>query len=97
MVCMFEQLSLFDLVQDRQEEETAVSCMTGRKSFLKPLEDWMKKLIPEGIGYVTVGEHPMVLRPTKLSRERIPEGHTFYHYEVENAVYSGIFVGNARD
>lgn len=45
-------------------------------------------------GYVVmVGTHPLVMRKTTLTADEIPEGHQFYHYLIDGAVYAGIFVG----
>ena len=40
-----------------------------------------------------VGTHPLVMRKTKLTADEVPEGHQFYHYLIDGAVYAGIFVG----
>lgn len=53
----------------------------------------MKRLVPDGEYVVYIGGHPLVLRPTDLKPEEVPEGHRFYHYLVGGRVYSGVFVG----
>lgn len=58
----------------------------------KPSE-WMKQLVPDGEYVVMVGSHPLVMRKTKLTADEVPEGHQFYHYLIDGAVYAGIFVG----
>ena len=58
----------------------------------KPSE-WMKQLVPDGEYVVMVGTHPLVMRKTKLAVDEVPEGHQFYHYLINGAVYAGIFVG----
>ena len=58
----------------------------------KPSE-WMKQLVPDGEYVVMVGTHPLVMRKTKLAVDEVPEGHQFYHYLIDGAVYAGIFVG----
>lgn len=58
----------------------------------KPSE-WMKQLVPDGEYVVMVGTHPLVMRKTKLTADEVPEGHQFYHYLIDGAVYAGIFVG----
>ena len=42
---------------------------------------------------VMVGTHPLVMRKTTLTADEVPEGHQFYHYLIDGAVYAGIFVG----
>ena len=58
----------------------------------KPSE-WMKQLVPDGEYVVMVGTHPLVMRKTKLAVDEVPEGHQFYHYLIDGAVYAGVFVG----
>lgn len=58
----------------------------------KPSE-WMKQLVPDGEYVVMVGTHPLVMRKTKLAVDEVPDGHQFYHYLIDGAVYAGIFVG----
>ena len=53
----------------------------------------MKQLVPDGESVVMVGTHPLVMRKTKLAVDEVPEGHQFYHYLIDGAVYAGIFVG----
>lgn len=55
--------------------------------------EWMKRLVPNGQYVVMVGEHPLVLQPTGLAENQVPEGHQFYHYQIGGIVYAGIFVG----
>lgn len=71
----------------------ATSLFDGSKCHAELLRPWMKSLVPDGEYFVMVGVHPMVLRKTELSENDVPESHRFYHYEVEDSVYSGIFVG----
>ena len=49
--------------------------------------------VPDGEYVVMVGTHPLVMRKTKLAVDEVPEGHQFYHYLIDGAVYAGIFVG----
>lgn len=49
--------------------------------------------MPDGEYVVMVGTHPLVMRKTKLAVDEVPEGHQFYHYLIDGAVYAGIFVG----
>ena len=56
----------------------------------------MKSLVPAGEYVVQVGDHPLVLCPTDLSPEDVPEGHRFYHYLVCGRVYAGVFVGTGE-
>ena len=58
----------------------------------KPSE-WMKQLVPDSEYVVMVGTHPLVMRKTTLTADEVPEGHKFYHYLIDGAVYAGIFVG----
>ena len=50
-------------------------------------------LLPDGEYVVMVGTHPLVMRKTTLTADEVPEGHQFYHYLIDGAVYAGIFVG----
>lgn len=34
-----------------------------------------------------VGTHPLVMRKTTLTADEVPEGHQFYHYLIDGAVY----------
>lgn len=62
-----------------------------------PMTEEAKHLVPEGKYIVMVGTHPLVLRPTMLKENEVPEGHEFYHYEIGGVVYSGIFIGSEKD
>ena len=88
---MYEQLSLFD--PKPVMEKVATSCWTGIEMIARAVESWMTNLVSDGEYVVDVDGHACVLRPTKLSVEKIPQGHAFYHYMIEGKVYSGIFVG----
>lgn len=62
-------------------------------SYLIPLRMTEFQMI-DNCGYVVmVGTHPLVMRKTKLAVDEVPEGHQFYHYLIDGAVYAGIFVG----
>lgn len=86
-----EQLSLFAT----EVETIAVSCMTGATVTLHQTEAWMKNLVSDGEYFVNVGSHPLVLRPVKQSKA--PQGHEYYHYQIGNKLYSGIFVGREKE
>lgn len=88
-----EQLSLFDM---NLGQEILATCIwkyeeEGKKT--EPIDDWMRKLVPDGEYAVMIGEHPMVLRRTTMKPDEVPKGLEFMHYMVGDAVYSGIFVG----
>lgn len=89
-----EQLSLFG---PRLTGTVAVSLFTNRRCDAEKLELWMNKLVPDGKYFVMVGNHPLVLRATTMKREDVPNGHQFYHYQVGDTVYAGIFVGKEVD
>lgn len=94
MACMtetFRQLSLFDA--EIGGYPPAVSLFDQEESPTLPLENWMAQLVPDGEFLVMVGKYPCVLRRTKLKPEEVAKGAEFYHWIVEGAVYSGIFVG----
>lgn len=87
---MFEQISLFDLLP----EGTVARCsMDGRTAPAYWPEPWMKRLVPNGEYFVRVGDHPLVLKPTRMQEEDIPEGHQYYHYTIGGQVYAGVYVG----
>ena len=87
---MFEQISLFDLLP----EDTMARCsMDGRTAPANRPEPWMKRLVPNGEYFVRVGDHPLVLKPTRIQEEDIPEGHQYYHYTIGGQVYAGVYVG----
>ena len=87
---MFEQISLFDLLP----EGTVARCsMDGRTAPANRPEPWMKRLVPNGEYFVRVGGHPLVLKPTRIQEEDIPEGHQYYHYTIGGQVYAGVYVG----
>ena len=87
---MFEQISLFDLLP----EGTVARCsMDGRTAPANRPEPWMKRLVPYGEYFVRVGDHPLVLKPTRMQEEDIPEGHQYYHYTIGGQVYAGVYVG----
>lgn len=87
----YEQMSMFDL--DAPAKITAVLCMDGKTVAVKKVESWMNRLVPNGEYVVDVGRHPLVLQPVKLTVEKVPKGHEFYHYLIGKQVYSGVFVG----
>ncbi|MBP3398820.1 MAG: hypothetical protein J6K75_03580 [Erysipelotrichaceae bacterium] len=57
------------------------------------MEEWMKRLVPRGEYVIDIGEHPMVLKPTTLKEKDIPNGHHFYHFRINDEIYTGVFVG----
>lgn len=71
----------------------AISLFDGSRYGAEAPAEWMKRLVPDGRYVVMIGEHPLVLRPTKLTESQVPEGHQFYHYQINGVVYAGIFVG----
>lgn len=86
----WEQLSLFP----REISGTlAISLFDGDEYGAKEPTVQMKKLVPDGEYFVMVGVHPLVLRATKLKCEEVPDGHQFYHFQIGDTVYAGIFVG----
>lgn len=87
---MFDQISLFDLLP----EGTVARCsMDGRTAPANRPEPWMKRLVPNGEYFVRVDDHPLVLKPTRIQEEDIPEGHQYYHYTIGGQVYAGVYVG----
>ena len=87
---MFDQISLFDLLP---EGTVARRSMDGRTAPANRPEPWMKRLVPNGEYFVRVGDHPLVLKPTRIQEEDIPEGHQYYHYTIGGQVYAGVYVG----
>lgn len=87
---MMEQLSLFAPMA--HDGVTAVCCFDRHERPTRPLEDWMRRLVPDGEYMVMVENHPQVLRPTKLTESKVPVGHLFYHYLIGDEVYAGVFV-----
>lgn len=84
------QLSFFN----RDTAGTPATCLfDGSRCRAEPPTEWMKRLVPNGQYVVVVGEHPLVLQPTGLTENQVPEGHQFYHYQIGGIVYAGIFVG----
>lgn len=93
---MFEQMSLFDATQTTSA--MAVSCWDlGENMSVNPIEDWMKKLVPEGRFFGIVGTRHFVLKPAGYPVSRIPIGHQFFHYTVGNDLFTGIFVGTGGE
>lgn len=90
-----EQLSLFDL--ELPDDLTAVCCMDSSTAQARKPDAWMKEIVHEGEYAVIVGIHPMVLRPTRMSVADIPEGHSYYHYQIDGRVYAGVFIGRATE
>lgn len=86
----WEQISFF--VQERTGIP-AKSLFDGSEYDAFAPSEFMKRLVPEGEYVVMIGSHPLVLRPTKLNASEVPEGHQFYHFEIENTIYSGVFIG----
>lgn len=58
----------------------------------EPASAPMKRMVPAGEYVVQVGDRSLVLVPTGLRPEDVPEGHRYYHYQVGGRVYSGVFV-----
>lgn len=71
----------------------AVCLFDGSCYEAKTPTERMKKLVPSGRYVVIIGEHPLVLQPTKLTESQVPEGHRFYHFQIGGIVYAGTFVG----
>lgn len=92
---MLEQLSLFDI--DIPDDLTAVCCMDMRAAQARKPDAWMKDIVPDCEYVVAVGIHPLVLRPTRMSVADIPEGHSYYHYQIDGRVYAGVFIGRGND
>lgn len=87
----WEQISFFS--EELDSRITATYLFDNRNVDVEPVTDWMRRLVPDGKFTVMVGTHPLVLQPTRLKTSEIPKGHEFYHYVVDDVVYSGIFVG----
>lgn len=92
---MYEQLSLFQA--EKPTKATAVCCMDSSTLHAHKPEAKIKELVPESEYVVYVGGHLLALKPTKLTPEKIPDGHKFYHYMINEEVYAGIFVGTEKD
>lgn len=93
---VYEQLSMFDLMPTCGT--TAVCCGFDHEELpASPLDDWMQRIVPDGVYVVYVGVHPLVLRPTKRKENSIPEGHHYYHYAIDGEVYAGVFIGIGAD
>lgn len=91
---MLGQMSLFDMFPENGLIATCLwKCIT-QHPLVEPMDERKKNLVPDGEFFVRVGGHDLVLRPTNLKPEEVPAGHEFYHYLVNGAVFSGIFVGN---
>lgn len=89
---MMEQLSLFIA-----EGAVAICFEDGKEAPTRTLENWMMALVPDGEYVIDVGTHPLVLRPTATTADKIPVGHRYYHYMIGPQVYSGIFVGREKE
>lgn len=89
---MIGQLTLF-----ASEGAVAICCEDGKEATTRTLEDWMEALVPDGEYVIDIGKHPLVLRPTATTAEKIPVGHRYYHYMIGPQVYSGIFVGREKE
>ena len=74
-------ISLFDDTEQNAEKPSA----------------WEKRLVPDGEYVIMIGEHPLVMRKTKLKADEVPVGHEFYHYLIGGVVYAGIFIGTEND
>ena len=85
------QLSLFDKLNP--ESTTAICCMDMKETKAKKAGEYVRKLVPDGEYEVDVGGHTLVLRPTRLEPGSIPIGHEYYHYQIGEKVYAGMFVG----
>lgn len=85
----FVQLSLFD----REERLKATNLFDKTEYQTKDMTGWMSRLVPDGVCYVMVGEHPCVLRRTKMAHSDVREGMEYLHYLMGGSVYSGVFVG----
>ena len=71
----------------------AISLFDNTVHSSSEVTEQMKQLVPDGEYVVMVGTHPLVMRKTKLTADEVPDGHQFYHYLIDGAVYAGIFVG----
>ena len=87
----FEQLTLF--APESRPPETAINLGFGLEYTARSPEPWMNNLVPEGEYFVEIDGHPLVLRPTKLTPDGVPEGHRYYHFLIGANIYAGIFVG----
>lgn len=85
------QFSFF--LEEPSRRITATNLFDNKSVSVEPVTSWMLHLVPNGKFTVMVGTHPMVLRPMKLKESKIPKGHEYYHYVIDDVVYSGIFVG----
>lgn len=88
---MWEQTTLF--APPPITGTPAISLFDNTTHSSEQPSEWMKRLVPDGEYVVMVGTHPLVMRKTKLAVDEVPEGHQFYHYLIDGAVYAGIFVG----
>lgn len=90
------QLSLFDLIAAASNPVRQILAMciaTGEQiSAREPSLDELR-LVPQGQYVVTVAGHPYVLQKTGLKIDDVQEGYKFFHYVIENIVYTGTFVG----
>lgn len=89
---MFEQISLFDIIDSRPL--AAKNCMDGTMLTAQIPEPWMLQLVPKGKYVVYPDKHPLVLVPVKHTVDQIPKGHHYYHYTIGGQVYAGTFVWN---
>jgi len=94
MIYTCEQISLFD---DAFGAIKAVSCFDGSEANTRELFPHEKRLVRDGAYVVDIGGHALVLRPTSTPAAKIPAGHEFYHYLIDQRVFSGIFVGEEND
>lgn len=86
----YEQLSLFSIYE---KTVVAVSCFNGDQYSADHVDPWMKKLVPKGVYVISVGHHPCVLQPARITCTEIPDGHHFFHYAIGEEIFSGVFVG----
>lgn len=93
---MTGQLSFFDLIATATvpaKQIVAMCIATGEQvSAREPSSDELR-LVPQGQYVVSVAGHPYVLQKTGPNVDDVQEGYKFFHYVIENIVYTGTFVG----
>lgn len=83
------QVSLFDVIAVANNAVRAFCIATNER---QP-NARQREMVPRAEYVVNIGGHAFVLQKTSLKKTEVPEGYRFYHYQVEDSVYSGIFVG----
>ena len=86
------QVSLFDVIAAANNAVRAFCIATNESVPVRQPNARQREMVPRAEYVVNIGGHAFVLQKTSLKKTEVPEGYRFYHYQVEDSVYSGIFV-----